>query len=197
MRQRRNIGRAAIAILAVVAAVVAVIVAASRGDKDTGTNTGGGVVTPAVTPTPTPTPVEVPSDKTIAINGQQYTCDQTLGSEGGVCSRGYQQAFNEWGDNIPTYVDSGKLGALGNNLKTDANPNALMRYEDVAASGLAACLYAWNGQDQQAFIDYLHRFYPDEDSVAFLPLWHGAGAYLCLDAFANDGGHKSRDLVLP
>jgi hypothetical protein len=145
------------------------------------------------------TPPVVPSDKTIEINGKSFTCGETIGASNSTCDENFQKAFNLWGDNIVAYMDSGQLGPLGNNLKGANNPDALMRYEDVVARGLGACIFAANGEGmgdmdaQTKFVNWMAETYPDEDHVAFLPIWTGANGYLCPDG-GGDGSFQSHDL---
>lgn len=143
----------------------------------------------------------VDRSKTITINGRQtteqgkpYTCGVVIGAENDVCSDPWQKLFNKWGDNIPAYVDSGKLGPLGN----DTSDTAVMRYEDIAASGLSACsLIAAEGlstDNANKFVEWMLKSYPNQERVAFLPFYFEASKSLCPDAV----GHRSDgDVVTP
>jgi hypothetical protein len=111
------------------------------------------------------------SEVTVNVAGQEYTCGQLIDAENQVCSLDFQDAFDRWGDRVDAYVNSGRLGPLGNE----------MRFEDAAASGLAACIVAERGGPEQAYIDFLRQFYPEESGVAFRPRWVGADRDLCPD----------------
>jgi hypothetical protein len=116
---------------------------------------------------------------TVIVRGKEYTCAEiTGGGAEGSCDPVFQSAVHRWGQALDAYVTSGALGPLG-------NEGGLMPVVDVATFGLAACIIADRGDDSQVFIHYVAEFYPDESGSAMLPLWFGAGQFLCPDAFAR------------
>ena len=75
--------------------------------------------------------VPVPTTTTVVIDGKTYGCGELTVGAGETCLPEYQKAFNRWADHIDSYVNSETIRAsrLGE-----------IRYEDIAAYGLAACI---------------------------------------------------------
>jgi len=170
---------------------ITVAVASNSGDNttqtqtDTGkkndgvkTDTGNGQGTKPEAPEPPP------ADTTVEIDGVLYTCGQLLYQGVKECPENYQAAFNTWGDDIDAYVTSDDLGALGGR----------MSYEEVATTGLAACLYAYNGEEMTAFTAQLLTVFQAADptlvAADFDDFWSAAMQHLCTDAFTNPGGEN-------
>lgn len=130
-------------------------------------------------PTASERPPSTPAakDRTVVVDGKTYTCGEFLGTPSGRCDESYQKAFNRWGHRLHSYANDGRLGPLAPEI----------RFEDVAASGLAACIIAQRGESVQKFVDFMRESYPDEDATAFLPLWFRAHESVCPDVGMNPG----------
>lgn len=108
-------------------------------------------------------------DRTVVVDGKTYTCGELIGAPSSRCDESYQKAFNRWGDRLLIYANGDRLGAFAREI----------RFEDVAAAGLAACIMAERGESVQKFVDFMRESYPDEDSTGFLPLRFEAGQSVC------------------
>lgn len=122
------------------------------------------------TPSNTPSP---PPEKTVVVDGRAYTCAQILGLNTLECDAIFQHAFLQWGDKIDDYVNSGKLGPLGN------GDNAPVRYEDVAQLGLLACSVSEVGNTSNEYIPAAKTVVKTASGTELLPFWFEAQKSMC------------------
>ena len=124
--------------------------------------------------TASPTP-SVSVETTVRIDGQDWTCEAITASEPQQCGEFTQQVFDQYGDNIDTYVNSEQLGPL--------NAGNGFTYEDAAFAGLVACAYMLDKRGQNDYIDYMMTEEPFkstlDERVEYLPAWLAAPTYLC------------------
>jgi hypothetical protein len=127
--------------------------------------------TPPVTTRTTPA---TSNPKKVRIEGKNYTCDELLAL---TCTPKFTSAFERWGDRLDSYVNSGKLGPLGN---PGGDPAAsLLPFEQIAYLGLYACLLNEAGGTSKDFIVDAKNAKPDADNVEWLPFWFEAERGLC------------------
>lgn len=119
-------------------------------------------------------------EKTILIDGQRFTCAQTIGATTGSCPDSLMKSFVKWGDNINAYVNSGQLGPLGDGA------NAPLSFERIAVIGLFACEMNSVRPDPSKFLQSVKELewiteLPAEDTTdaALLPFWSEATRTLC------------------
>jgi hypothetical protein len=140
------------------------------GDDGSGQSSG--------TPETTSTPVtRSHSDVTHTFDGRAFTCEEALGVDPRVgCSDEVVAVWDEWGDRLSDYVDSGMLGPL--------NDQQEFSFEDAAYAGVIACSFRHSGGNEQDFIDYMQD--PANNTqldylsgTELLPAWFAAGRILC------------------
>ncbi len=138
---------------------------------ETVTTSSGGATDETVT---TSSGGRADNEVTITIDGKEYTCAEITGSEPAACGEGTQVAFEKYGENLGSYVNSGQLGPL------NEGP-----FEDAAFAGLVACATMMQGDDQEAYLDYMMEdqtmasYAADEGGVAFFPAYFEASSSLC------------------
>ena len=130
------------------------------------------------TPETTSTPVtRSHSDVTHTFDGRAFTCEEALGVDPSVgCSDEVVAVWEEWGDRLSDYVDSGMLGPL--------NDEQEFSFEDAAYAGVIACSFRRSGDNEQDFIDYMQD--PANNTqldylsgTELLPAWFAAERILC------------------
>jgi hypothetical protein len=124
------------------------------------------------------------SDVVHTFEGQDFTCEEALDINPEVgCPDDVVEVWEEWGQNLDDYVDSGELGPLNDES---------FAVGDVAFAGVMACVVTTGGGDEQDFIDYMQD--PDNETqldelsgTELLPAWFAAGEVLCPSGFATSG----------
>jgi hypothetical protein len=144
---------------------------------------------PNGTPETTSTPVaRSRSDVTHTFQGRAFTCEEALGVDPTVgCSDKVVAVWEESGDRLTDYVNSGELGPL--------NDEQEFSFEDAAYAGVVACSFRRSGENEQDFIDYMQD--PANNTqldhlsgTELLPAWFTAGRILC-------PGYTSGDFEAP
>jgi hypothetical protein len=155
---------------------LSVTAAACGGDDDEGAASSS--------TTPTSDVPESRSDVIHTFEGQDFTCEDALDINPEVgCSDEIVDVWEEWGQNLPDYVDSGQLGPLNDES---------LAVGDIAFAGVMACVISDGGGDEQDFIDYMQD--PDNQTqldalsgTELLPAWFAAGKVLCPTGFSSSG----------
>lgn len=101
------------------------------------------------------------------------------------CTGPLKKAFVAYGDNIDTFVNSGKLGMFSNRSGENG-----VRYEDAVYAGLVACEYQVNGLGRERYLSYIPANLSISrltekaglDKQAYIPAWKEAQVSLCPDA---------------
>lgn len=138
--------------------------------QPTTTKTGDKVIE---TQTATPTATTPPPEKKVVVEGREYTCAQLLGLNTLECDRINKTAFDKWGEKVDDYVNSGKLGPLGN------GKNAPVSYGDVAQLGLLACSVSEVGNTSSEYIPAARTIVKDAAGTELLPFWFEAQKSMC------------------
>jgi hypothetical protein len=129
------------------------------------------------------TTVESRSDVVHTLEGTELTCEEALDINPEVgCPDDVVEVWEEWGQNLPDYVDSGQLGPL---------IDESYAVGDVAFAGVMACVIADGGGDDQDFIDFMTDPYnqtqlEDLQGTELLPAWFEAPQSLCT-GFSSSG----------
>jgi hypothetical protein len=118
------------------------------------------------------------------FEGQEFTCEEALDINPEVgCPDDVVEVWEEWGQNLDDYVDSGELGPLNDES---------FAVGDVAFAGVMACVVTTSGGDEQDFIDFMQD--PDNETqldelsgTELLPAWFAAGEVLCPSGFTSGG----------
>jgi hypothetical protein len=114
------------------------------------------------------------SGKRVTIEGKSYNCTELFKQP---CGAEFATAFDKWGDNVDTYVNSGKLGPLGNPGGDPAA--ATIPYETIAFLGLYGCMMSEAGYTSKDFIAYGQKVQPGATGTELLPFWFQAQRGLC------------------
>jgi hypothetical protein len=171
--ERKRFGMRALPLLVATAMLVSL---AACGDDD-GDSSGNTTSSSSDAP-------ESRSEVVHTFEGHDFTCEDALDINPEVgCSDEIVDVWEEWGQNLPDYVDSGQLGPLNDDS---------WAVGDVAFAGVMACVISDGGGDEQDFIDYMQD--PDNqtqlDELAgteLLPAWFAAGQVLCPTGFSSSG----------
>jgi hypothetical protein len=164
--------------LTLVILAVAASVAGCGDDDDAGS--GAGSSTTSTTSSEAP---RSNSDVVHTYEGKEFTCEETLGIDPEVgCSDDIVAVWEEWGQDLGDYVNSGRLGPL--------NDESSFSFEDAAYAGVIACVIREGGGDEQDFIDFMRD--PENNTqleelsgTELLPAWFAADRVLCPTGFAT------------
>jgi hypothetical protein len=118
------------------------------------------------------TPPAGSNEKTVAIDGKYYTCAEVIGKK---CDDAFTYAFGKWGDHVDSYVNSGRLGPLGN------GENSPFSYEQIATLGLAACAYSERGYTSADFVKDAKETHTTALGTELLPFWFQAHRSICTE----------------
>lgn len=138
------------------------------------------------------------AETTVTIGGESWTCETITRS--GQCGPESQAVFDQYGNNIDLFVNSGELGPLNDFDEvigeTDDCGELFLYYEDVAFAGLVACTFSPGGEEQfEEFIGWMRRDGGEAlasfSGTELLPVWFEAHKRLCPE------GHKSGDYTVP
>jgi hypothetical protein len=165
---------------------LALIIGLAGCGDDSADDEGGGTSSSRDADTTDEPAGESASAVTHTFEGNAFTCEEALDINPEVgCPEDVVDVWEEFGQNLPDFVDSGRLGPLNDES---------FAVGDVAFAGVMACVISFGGGDEQDFIDYIQD--PDNETqleelsgTELLPAWFEAPKSLCTDAGRSSGDH--------
>lgn len=108
-------------------------------------------------------------DTVVTIEGQPVTCTELFQK---TCSFDLQSAYNQWGNGIESFVDSGALGPYARSIGFTA----------AAKLSLQACgINNTAGRTVLDFYDHARVDHPMAVTPDLFPFWNASRQFLCLD----------------